>query len=238
MALALSLCFAAFSFAGSIKNDIVDSYVRVKTEGRFGSGSVIEINKEQYILTCQHVVEPALKTVSINMTLRNGKQIELFKQYVNPIYVGRKNTFYECKVVAHCDGEGVDLALLKPLNPIPFKSAKLFDKTQKTLEVGEPVWYIGTPEGTEANLESTILSDLNYKHKAFAGEYYLINGNGTYGSSGGGMFVKRGGEYLLAGTVCLLSVKENPKSALCATQIEIIHKFREAYKANGHNKKD
>lgn len=248
-----------FGFAGTIKQDISDTYVQVITRDGTnqwisgGSGQVVELfEKQKLILTAHHVIEKALEKTSVFSYNEAGEKKEITKVYKNKLTVGRGNTFYECKVIHYSpyaeNNTNVDLALLQPLVDIPFNAAKLFSGKTSDLEAGEDFWYIGTPFGVSGVLERTILSDTNYYYPHFNSNYYLFNGNGTYGNSGGGAFVKRNGEYQLVTLVTLLAQPQNPKSSLCGVPVEVLNKFLNSYKTetlpapkenqNGHPKKN
>lgn len=92
----------------------------------------------------------------------------------------------------------LDLALVRLLQRVPAVPVKEL-LTQDSLALGEETWYIGSPDGIYGRLERSIVAVT--RHAADKRYWYGTNGCGYPGSSGGGVYVRRGEHYALAGTV-------------------------------------
>ncbi len=187
----------------TFESQVVSPYVEVRAKDWFGSGVVIDVRGEQLILTAAHVVE-------------GQKKVTLYKRHEDE----EMSTQWTADVVRIC--ESADLALLRPRTPLGLTSAKI-DHTARAVR-GEDCWYVGSHSGVHASLEKSIINRpvICIEDK----KYTLVNGNGWYGNSGGPLFVKRGGDYVLVGVIVRLAVV-NPRAPLCAEPIVSISKFLE-----------
>lgn len=207
---------------GSLKAEVVDTYVQVTEEGGTGSGVYLELNGEALVLTCAHMVEK-------NRVVRDGittyRPLKLKKE---------KNGTVEYESLADVvqagdSDEGVDLALLHPRKTGRVKPARWYAGLK--LELGEDCWYIGTPAGIHARLERSILSQLDMVLGKHGGTFLGTNGCAWFGSSGGPVFVQREGHYYLCGIISRggQDCGENPKCIGYAVDHATIRKFLDHY---------
>ncbi len=129
-----------------------------------GAGSGVIIQKNGYILTCNHVIEGASK---IKVTLSNNKS-------------------YDAKLIGTSPDD--DLAVLK-INAMGLSPATYGDSS--TLEVGDNVVAIGNPLGQLSNTASTgIISALNRKLTIDNKQLNLLQTDASInpGNSGGALF--------------------------------------------------
>lgn len=161
-------------------------------EGKKPIGSCVALSYagETYFLTAAHVAG-------------ENKVMELYKECDGP------DSFRTIKVDVIAVGNpeaGPDLALFKPRDAGTIPTAR-FNPLLKLRE-GEPAWYVGTPMGFHRSFERTIINNPHVR----AGieddklwDHISVNGNGTFGNSGGPVFVRRGWHYTLAGIFTLKS---------------------------------
>jgi S1-C subfamily serine protease len=215
----------------SLQRQVVDPYVQVSTNYGTGSGTALQVGGKVLVLTAGHVVEEVHEAKGKN----DGKEkVKLIKK-------SHKVSFeVEAEVVAYSPADdaspaGHDLALLLPAGGFALATAELIAKGDP-LELGEDAWTIGTPGGLHASLDRSIIS---ITHKtiqepgkaAYPDSFVVVNGNVWYGSSGGGLFVRRATGYKLCGVVvrAVASPSDYPKCPGGAKNQETIHAFLEAY---------
>ncbi len=214
MRYSLSTIFALLSFAGlanaanQIDKEIVSPYVQIFYQEWTGAGVVIDVKGEKLVLTAKHVVD--------------GEETEcqLFK--VDDLE--NTKTLWRADVVYKSDK--YDLALVKPRNTSGLVAANYLGNV--ALERGQDVWYIGSPKGEHAFLERTIVNRPFYElagyNSDFEGKEYkhlILNGNAWYGNSGGPVFAKVDGKYVVVGIVTRL-VWVDPRTPIaCETQNSI-----------------
>lgn len=212
---------------GSIQKEIVDTYVEVEAPGKVtGAGVLLDLNGEYLVLTCAHMVEDMAGEDDKIMTYRpltvRKKSEDTDKQYESPADVVQ---------VGNSDN-GVDLALIRPRKHLcPKYPAPALWKCKLDLEVGEDVWYIGTPAHIHARLEKSIISLGIRSLPGLDGKFFGINGCVWYGNSGGPVFVLREGHYYLAGIVARADedMGVNPKATGYAVDHATIRKFLDHY---------
>jgi hypothetical protein len=235
LALLLCLVLPGLAWASKIKDQVIDPYVEVRQDEQnaCGSGTLIDIGGKQYVLTAGHVVADLLSTATESYKDASGvektKTVQKWKTaYLYKETAGGK-ALWEADVVWFSDVEengGHDLALLLPRKDIGIKSAKL--ATCK-LEEGQDAWYIGTPAGLHQSLEKTIVNQVD--HMWGDNPYTMVNGNGWFGNSGGGMFVYDGKDYVLAGVVVRLASRTYRSPLMCQTPATIA-KFIKDFEGN------
>lgn len=210
--LVLSLIFTFSSvtsanvFAGTLKEDVLRNVVDLSIDGQcVGSGICVRHEGRFVVLTAAHVAEAAVEA--------KVPQLELVIDQVNGLILKimdsaprtflctwRDGTTAEASVIGKNGNwftTGLDLAVLMPENATEaFKKgwgSKLVD-IKAELEEGEDVWFCGSGGAIPFMLEKTILNKQD-------GRFLTVNGIGWYGHSGSGVFVKRGGEYVLVGII-------------------------------------
>lgn len=209
------------SLAHSIKQDVVDSYVEVDVDQGLGSGTSVKVGDEVLVLTAGHVVQ-------------DSQHVKIKRDF-GPL----DSLESEAEVVAYSAPEengGHDLALLKPKNLNGLRPAQIDTKT--TLDVGEPVWFCGTPSGVHGLLDTGIISRLDFPVEDSARNIktswiVVSSAGGWFGNSGGGLFVEREGRHVLVGVVVrLVGDRERPHVG-CQNQ-KTIEDFLGAYLAQSH----
>ncbi len=223
---AVWLILAPPLFAGPIKDEVVAPYVEVRTHADQpgGAGTVIEVGGKKLILTAHHVVSEV-----------KGRELNLggLKTTLPPVVWigydrGGRRVEQSATVVWHSPIEedgGCDLALLLPADDTDLIAAKVLGVNDTT--EGEDAWTIGTPGRLRGSLDRTVIN--RPKFEWTGRPFILVNGNGTYGSSGGGMYVLRGGVWHLAGVVVRMHHTGNPKSPLMCQTPETIGSFLKSY---------
>lgn len=225
--LAVLLAAGGIAKAG-VPEGVVAPYVQIGG----GSGTVIQLDGKPYVLTAFHVVEDMMWDVSVYYDVFGTKH-EVKKRAEVP-FKDARGCPYKGKVVFHTPVEedgGHDLALLEVLgDPRGLHAAALDLDAEMT--PGRAVWYIGTPAGVAASLERSIVSRTDYEG------WTMVNGNGWYGNSGGGLFVKRHGAFYLCGVVVRMTGTDNPKAAVLAQKPSTIKEFLSQYRTfNGKENK-
>lgn len=237
LALALIACAA---IAGPIKDQIILPYVEIRSDKGTGSGTVIKVGDETLVLTAGHVVSDNVGSLSKSVWNVIGKVIvaddpprpvKLYKDF------GGKESLTEADIVFYSPPEeegGHDLALLKPRNCTGLTPARVAQAgILKDME-GEDCWYIGTPMGLHQSLEKSIISIVGRKWDKNL--YTVVNGCGTFGNSGGGLFIRTWNadsaeKYLLCGVVCR-TANTSPKHPLMCQTPETIQEFLTHYKGS------
>lgn len=184
-ALWMCLLMPGCVFAGTVQTDVCDPYVTVLTsDGKVnGAGTVVTVGSDTLILTAAHVVTSQAVPTPAGLV------------FPYPIKVRSRGRQYGCSVAVY--SEDRDLVLLRPADPSGLTPARV--APSYTPARGEDVWYIGAGRLLEDSLERTILNRPDVQR---GGRTYLaFNGNGWYGSSGGGVFVQQGSGYVLVSVV-------------------------------------
>lgn len=224
--------------ANTIRTDIVDPYVEVRTDKGTGAGTYIKVGDEILVLTADHVAEGCLEAGEDEEEARTtpARLIRYSKSgkadritLADVVYRGRKE-----------NKKGPDLALLRPRDVTAAPRYAVIP-AKIEVELGEDCWYIGTPAGVHARLERSIISGLDADpwHRFCGGTTIRTNGCGWYGNSGGGLYVQREVDgvkvYRLVGVTVAGDppqgdLRANPKSQLAALDHEAITKFLAGYK--------
>lgn len=179
-----------------------ESYVAVQTNRGFGSGTEGVWKGRVYVLTARHVIE------GVSEILVTGDR----------------------KAVVIGEEEASDLALLWVQSPRPQPLLPPLQPVDR-VEVGEDCWYTTngggvdgyTVRGQIAKCDHPAHGSMNMKARTF-----LCLGQGTYGSSGGGIYVKRDGQMKLAGVVSHISALEPAmRCPLASPKSSDIRKFLE-----------
>ncbi|MGE3809481.1 MAG: serine protease [Gemmataceae bacterium] len=233
LAVLMVVVLAGPTRAGSVEQDICQPYVQVNVGNSFGSGTVLNVGGQVLVLTAAHVVEDAVRETRSHWLDERGVVHERVERKYQPVTLVKKSSRgrreWQAEIVRYSPPEeqgGHDLALLRPMEKSGLVPAHFNASTR--LEVGMDCWYIGTPRGLHASLEKTILNKLDHEEEQLPGQrYYVVNGHGTYGNSGGGVFVKVGAEYRLVGVVCRIAgwPEAGPKHCLACQRLETVAEF-------------
>jgi S1-C subfamily serine protease len=125
----------------------------------------------------------------------------------------------ECELIKQ--GNPVDLALLCPLDNLDCPAALLC--SVEALKPGESLWTIGAPGGLEGSLHPATVDVPCVRYR---GRHYLrYAGDGWYGNSGGGVYVLRGGKWMLCGITVMLADPRNPRTPCYAERHTAIQAF-------------
>lgn len=211
--------------AGTIRRDVLAPYVEVRKGGRCtGSGVAIRAGGELLVLTAHHVVADGLGRKSTRYAAPSDA-FELVKHNS-----GKQRT-WTARVVyfspAEGDGPGVDLALLRPGKPEGLTPAR--SDFGARLEEGEDAWYVGTPRGLHRSLEKSIINRTDYR--ALRQAWVIVNGHGTFGNSGGPLFVRRGNDYVLVSVAArVVGGSSFPKTPLMFKHPRTVGAFLDAYR--------
>lgn len=237
LATVLCLTVGPISWAG-IQEDIVDPYVEVQTGKGLGSGTVIKVGDETLVLTAAHVIASLKTTKTTTLIGEDGKEKKEVEPTWNKATLVKKTKKTKIEVKATVvwvspdeESGGNDLALLRP-EDLTGLGVAVFDP-KVNLELGEDAWYIGSTMGEHRQLEKSIIQDTDRYLDRFDKPWVLTNGNGAWGNSGGGLFVKRGGRYILVGVICRVYYVYDPpyvwKGALLAQTPITVGQFIESY---------
>ena len=192
-----------------IHEEVLYPLVRVRTEKAGGSGLIIYSkptpdNKkvyETYVVTCQHVVDDAIKFVKkwssiaqreITVEDRQLVQVEVFKYEKLSRCIG--GTTYQAEIIAW--DKQMDIAVLKIRSEEPFKYvAKIYPKGKSDeIKLGTPVMACGCSMGHEPLFT---FGNLVSKHDMIENkEYWMSTANTIFGNSGGAVFLKDTHEYI------------------------------------------
>ena len=153
--------------------DIVASYVLITNDGGTGSGVAVG---PDLILTAAHVAG-GLEHSTVRHQSDDGSHLEEWDATVV-----RTSAKY-------------DLALLRTSRPHGLPVVSL---NTTPLVRGEEVWYCGSAKGEYGMLEHSIVNHPYYGSPG-GSHYLIVNGNGWFGDSGCGVYVKRNGRFVLAG---------------------------------------
>lgn len=184
-----------------LRTQVIETSVIVGVGGdECGSGTLFTHKGKLYVLTAAHVVADAYATRYETTLDGEGKVTKVAVQYVKPITVrsrlGKSKTVTPARIVrygADWEKDGPDLAVLSVDGPLcGWRPATL--ATGSPVEAGESVWYCGFGGGIPWNLQKSIVNQND-------GRYLVVNGGAWYGHSGSGVFVLRGGRYVLVGVV-------------------------------------
>jgi hypothetical protein len=214
--------------AADIQKQVVAPYVQINSPGGTGSGTLVQIDGKELVLTAGHVAREAVAAK------KDGKDVsvQLLK------LTGGKQTSLPADVAYFSDTEengGHDLALLAPIGPTGWTPARVLAESAggTGLEVGEDVYYIGTPAGLHASLEKSIVSRTDYLFPGGGRDRdVIVNGNVWFGNSGGGVFVKRPEGFLLAAVVVRSAAdpRQYPKCPGACKSPEVIRAFLDDYR--------
>lgn len=224
-----SLCLlAAFLFCISpsayadFEKQVLEPSVHVEAPcGLFtavGSGTVLKIDGDYYVLTASHVVEgcyvPRLRNYDffsdgatfldktpqeVKITLRDGRVLKATPCFRTKDYTKQP-----------------DLALCKfKTNPKHLLAASYCPRVKP--RIGETTWYCGSGGGVAFGLEKSIVSRL-------CDETLTTNGSiAWYGHSGSAVYIKRGKKYFVVAVVSrfMQNPGENPRSPIeCERRLE------------------
>ncbi len=168
--------------------------IQVKTAYGQGIGTGFFIDGEGTIVTNYHVIEKAYEGVAV---LKN---------------VGK----FEIKEIIGFD-EDLDIAILK----IDHKNEKFLEKRTTQIEVGEPVYALGSSEGLTNSFSSGIISALD---RQFDGNHYIqVTAPISHGNSGGPLIDKNG--KVIGITSAGIEDGQNLNLVVPVTAIELVDKF-------------
>jgi S1-C subfamily serine protease len=132
------LFFSIISFSQSLNPErvakIKAATVRITIDSSNSTGTGFFINDKGWLLTCYHVIEPAIeknKIQKIFVQLKNGEKFQV-------IAVGGTNNYRDASIA-------YDFALLIPKEPIPQKTSFLKFGDYNRLQEGEQIYTCGYP---------------------------------------------------------------------------------------------
>jgi len=159
---------AATSNVRDLVKQIGEAVVQVRTPGGLGSGFFI--NADGYLITNFHVIEGETQIT-----------VEVYRQVDGQL---DQETYRQVRIVAINKFE--DLALLKIDDPNAPKFKYVTLGSTDTLNVGDPVFAIGSPMGLQRTVTSGIIST---KTRELEGQLYLQTTTQINpGNSGGPLF--------------------------------------------------
>lgn len=208
-----------------LKGQVIDPYVEVRAGEGIGSGTVIEFNGEVLVLTAAHVVGCCVKDTKASVQDKDAKDVGQVERHYEPVTIRRISPLRQLDVQADIvlfspveESGGHDLALLKPRSTEGLKATR-FSASAK-MRPGQDAWYIGTPIGLHRSLEKSII---NQTDMAWHGNIFTVtNGNGTFGNSGGGLFVRDDRGFCLVGVVVRKAHGGDNSPLMCQTQKTIL----------------
>lgn len=204
----------------SIQRGILDPYIEISTASGVGSGTIIVLGKNYYVLTAGHVVDGS-KTVTLKKELEHGFS---YKTWIGDVVAqDYSNELW------------TDLGLVKPRNQQGLAPARFSGLVQ--LQSGQDAWFVGTNGGLHEMLEKTIISrqtNFNPRFWGVRGEEVVaprvaFNGNVWYGNSGGGLYVMDNSQYTLVGVVVELARRGEKSPGMAITQKtiqEFLYRFQ------------
>ena len=153
-------------------NLLGEAVVQVSTPGGLGSGFII--NEDGFLITNFHVIEGETQ-ISVEVYLVKNGQLE-------------RKTYKDVQIIAI--NKFADMALLKLADKNAPKFSRVLLGDSETLQVGEPVFAIGSPLGLERTVTQGIVST---KTRELQGELYMqTTAQINPGNSGGPLFNMRG----------------------------------------------
>lgn len=208
------LLLASCNAPTPLQRYVIDPYVEVRSDHGIGSATVIRWKGETLILTAAHVVSHEGEPEKAGIVLRQES--------------GGKTVEREAEVVHFSAPEeygGHDLALLKPADASGLVAAKLGLKLKLT--PGQDCWIIGTGGGIHRNLARTIINRTDFR--AVKGNIFTLANDGWFGHSGGGLYVRDGEGYALAGVIVRIAWN-GPRAPTLAQSQKTIAEFLGEYK--------
>lgn len=213
-----------------IREEVASPNVEIlnRHASRLGCGTCIEVGGEVLVLTAAHVVHGYADPQQTRLTDADGNKRTYSTPARHLVEVSHQEDFGGWR----SEGEtlwvsaDLDLALVRLLQRVPAIAVKKL-LTRDSLALGEEVWYIGSPAGIYGRLERSIVAAT--RHEAGKRYWYGTNGCGYPGSSGGGVYVRRGDHYILAGAV-LAGYTGCPKGMTLFCPPSDIHRFLDSYR--------
>jgi hypothetical protein len=191
-----------------------------------GTGAVIRWRDANWVLTAAHVVTPVMVSAGKARYVGcDGKEVEVPEEPTRTVTLrsrrGEVEATQDGRVVWY--DEESDLALLRPSAPRSLPpGAGLGHDGERTVR-GEPVWYCGYGSGLPWNLVRSIVN------QELPG-WLVVNGEGWYGHSGSGVYVRRGRGYALVGVVSRATRPASARTPVSCVRLDRIHKFLKAYR--------
>jgi S1-C subfamily serine protease len=152
-----------------------------------GSGVVVpvRVKDKTLVATNCHVVDQATDGV---VTIRQGKSYGT--GFVQGRDAGRDLCLVDAMIIGDSDSDGNIHPYRDERGEISFKDLPAVQTgSSHELEVGDPVYAVGAPQGLELSLSNGIVSGFReYKRE----KYILTTAPISKGSSGGGLFDARG----------------------------------------------
>lgn len=213
--LAFRLCWISAvqsAHAGPLEREVLRPAVALKDNKYLSSGVVVQVATappRKLVLTCAHCCEP-------------DQEMDVISRR------GSKDATSKAKVVWR--DVKADLALLKPQSEDSLVAALIPEVDAVDVRPGRAVWYCGSGGGLTFSLVKSIVN----QHK---GGWLLVNGEGHYGHSGSGVFVRKGGKYLLVG-VLRGGWDKSPKTPVACVPLEKIREHLDGYMEDQKLKKD
>jgi hypothetical protein len=195
----------------SLRKEVVDNAVILHVPGAAGSGTLIDVNGERLVLTAAHVVDSCYQEETVTYLGPDGKEFARTRATVKEVEaVFRDGTRLKGKPVwSNKDwrGGGLDLALVRLDGDLGKRSVAATAFGEDRFDEGEDAAYCGYGAGVEFSLEKTIVNQ-------YRDRYLTVNGIGTWGHSGSGVYVVRNGKWVLVGVVVQYAAdpRKYPKS--------------------------
>ncbi len=201
---------------GTIADEVLAPYAQIGTEKTpcLGAAVAIRVAGKVRILTAAHLVGDLGDEEDLLLVKEDPRELH---------WRARKHRVGNSGIT--------DLALLRLWRSKHLVVAR-FNPRLRVL-AGEDCWYVGTPRGLHQSLEKSIINRPLARLNGVG--YTLVNGNGTYGNSGGPLYVRRHGHFYLAGIISrgVNSVHQNPRTPIAAVSVAHIAAFLAREKAVG-----
>ncbi len=166
------------------------AYVELDAPEWVGSGVVVKYGGSEYVVTAKHVVEDLTE---INVIKREDAQVHTV--------IG--DVIYR--------DENHDLALVRPRAHVWGSAAAIMEPVEFCS--GCEAWYCGTPGRLHAGIDKTIVNATCVERDGR--RLFGVNGNGWYGTSGGGVWVMSNGRPYLVGIAVELAWVDARAPILC-----------------------
>lgn len=209
---------ATSTYAEELEDRVLAPSVRITTGAEsvvyLGSGTIFQVDKLWYVVTAGHTLEDVRKLVEIEVTNDKGS-VEKKKKVVwpdifvtRPIYKDKRDVGevrIRSTVAAYSASEekgGVDIAVLEIPETDSFKFGARWGDSDK-LKMSQDVVHVGNLYGniTQAFCRGSI-ARLDLHLPELNARFVVTPMNGARpGSSGGGVFIQVGNEYMFVGMI-------------------------------------
>lgn len=185
--------------------------VRVRAGSSGGSGTVLYSEKDAlgkvrtFILTNHHVIDDLID-IGKKWNSRLSKWVEEEKRKTAEVHFFRYNNMsttigsyaVEADVVAYDEDDDMALLELRDTENKADYVAVIIKKEQiKTIHMFEPVYVSGSTLGHPPIASYGMMTYQNDEIESK--KFWMTNASISFGNSGGGLFIKRGGRYVFIG---------------------------------------